>query len=327
LEDAAAAATQANTLAQAAKDSVVQKRLTKLAAEGHGPQRHQESDPAARRQKCGERALYKNDPETGRQVQTDNRIHAANQAATSIPSKDDYVRAEAMCRAELYKKAKRGTADLTGQTEEPLLTSVFKDPTVDCTGLKDNRAAAARPMVVSSRGLVREIPLAPPPPLFHPPPVATIPANPAPPIPAFNADQKQTIKNAIVDVVAQGGDPATFNAAVAAPAFQADYATFYNDPANAALSPAALKAGAMAAALAPATAAGLATPPPLNPPSPPAMPAQMDKPAIDAAITADTVPTTFNDPGLKLFSVYHPVDATKPTGEWTMTTLYPNCDV
>jgi hypothetical protein len=82
----------------------------------------------------------------------------------------------------------------------------------------------------------------------------------------------------------------------------------------------------MTAALAPAQVTALAPPPPLNPPSPPATRAQMDTGAMDAAITADTVPATFNNPALTAFSVFHPVDPTQLRGDWTMTTLYPTCD-
>lgn len=99
---------------RATVDTFVVRRFAELAAQGHGPQRH---EGAVTRQMLVDRVLHGVDPMTGTRVDgVTGRLHTAVRSATKITSEADYVAAEVFIRRSPdYNHAREDAISRIGQ--------------------------------------------------------------------------------------------------------------------------------------------------------------------------------------------------------------------
>jgi hypothetical protein len=324
LHEACAAAAKSAAEAKAVKDAAVATRITQLkAAPGHGPQRHQEADGDKRKRKLGERALYKHDPETGRCVETNGRLHAANENASTFPDPDDYVLAEAECRKRLKAQVCPGGGppppltsarkDITPPVSDVLTNTVGpaggpKTPNQACAGLADTRPRSSRAMVMTSKGPAPQVPIKAGVVKYYPPPPAiNKPTGLSGPQATLSNANFKPYEAAATEFFINGGSVAVF---------EAEFISVYNT--TVAGPPVATPAAATAAAI---TAAKLKPKDPTKVVSDPPLPAEMDQTAMGAAIDNSTGAIDFA--GGEMFSLYEASITANPCGDWSLITMYP----
>ena len=260
-------------------------RLAQLRAQGHGPQRHSDPDEDALKR----RAVYGLDPETGSQDEGGDP-HNPGPCASKFTTPEDYVKAEAAMRAELKALVCPGgvavAAPVTPQRFDRPTSTVFPAVANHCEGFLP--PGAPLPKVVSSIGLVTQVPSTVVGAPVFPPEPADVP--PAPPPPLSNANIKRYKDVALA--AAQRG----LNVAGQMTALQGSL--------NAPPPPGAeTKVANLIGAMGPVTA------------PPPVVPADQDRAAMKVFADANSHAAVFGA-GSNIFTMFVPVNPNVPCGEW-----------